>query len=56
MLRDVEKTVGNLADKAGLFFVGSIDADGNPNIKGMFAAKEKRRHQEVLPNYQHVIA
>jgi general stress protein 26 len=41
VLRDVEKTVGNLADKAGLFFVGSLDADGNPNIKGMFAARKR---------------
>jgi general stress protein 26 len=40
-LRDIEKTVGNLADKAGLFFVGSVDADGNPNIKGMFAARKR---------------
>jgi general stress protein 26 len=40
-LRDVEKTVGNLADKADLFFVGSIDAEGNPNIKGMFAPRKR---------------
>lgn len=40
-MRDVEKTVGNLADKSDLFFVGSIDADGNPNIKGMFAARKR---------------
>lgn len=40
-MRDVEKTVGNLADKADLFFVGSIDEAGNPNIKGMYAARKR---------------
>ena len=38
---DVEKTVGNLADKASLFFVGSIDADGSPNIKAMYAPRKR---------------
>jgi general stress protein 26 len=38
---DAEKTVGNLADKVGTFFIGSIDADGNPNIKAMLAARKR---------------
>ncbi len=38
---DSEKTVGNLADNVGTFFVGSIDADGNPNIKAMLAARKR---------------
>jgi general stress protein 26 len=40
-LFDAEKTVGNLADNVGTFFVGSLDADGNPNIKAMLAARKR---------------
>jgi general stress protein 26 len=38
---NAEKTVSNLADKANLFYVGSIDADGTPNIKAMYAPRKR---------------
>ncbi len=38
---DAEKTVGDLADKVGTFFVGSVDGEGNPNIKAMLAARKR---------------
>lgn len=31
-MRDVEKTVGNMIDKLKTVFIGSIDAEGFPNI------------------------
>ena len=32
-MRDAEKTVGNIMDKEKTIFVGSVDAEGFPNIK-----------------------
>ena len=32
-MRDVEKTVGNMIDKLKTAFIGSIDAEGFPNIE-----------------------
>lgn len=32
---NTQKTVENLIGKAGVSFVGSVDADGFPNIKAM---------------------
>ena len=34
-MRDVEKTIGNIIDKQGVSFIGSIDKDGFPNMKAM---------------------
>ena len=35
MMRNPAQTVGNLFDKQGVSFVGSVDADGFPNMKAM---------------------
>ena len=35
MMRDAEKTVGNMIDKLKTAFIGSIDREGFPNIKAM---------------------
>ena len=32
MMRDAEKTVGNMIDKLKTAFIGSIDREGFPNI------------------------
>jgi general stress protein 26 len=39
-LRNVEKTVENLIGKASVSFVGSIDSEGNPNIKAMLPPRK----------------
>lgn len=35
MMRDVEKTIGNLIDKQKTAFLGSVDEAGWPNVKAM---------------------
>ncbi|WP_283606829.1 pyridoxamine 5'-phosphate oxidase family protein [Faecalispora anaeroviscerum] len=35
MLRDAEKTIGNLIDKQNISFISSIDENGFPNTKAM---------------------
>ena len=35
MMRDAEKTVGNMIDKLKTAFIGSIDSEGFPNMKAM---------------------
>ncbi len=35
MMKDAEKTVGNIINKQRIAFIGSIDSDGFPNIKVM---------------------
>ena len=41
MLRDVEKTVGNLIDAQGVSFISSIDDDGFPNTKAMLPPRKR---------------
>ena len=40
-MRDVEKTVGNMIDKLNPVFIGSIDAEGFPNIKAMLQPRKR---------------
>lgn len=35
MIRDAEKTIGNLIDNQSVSFIGSVDSDGFPNTKAM---------------------
>lgn len=35
MMRDIEKTIGNLIDKQNTAYIGSVDAEGFPNVKAM---------------------
>jgi len=40
-MRNPEQTIGNLADKQSLSFIGSVDADGFPNMKAMLAPRKR---------------
>lgn len=40
-MKDVEQTVGNLIDKAGVSFIASIDNDGFPNMKAMLPPRKR---------------
>lgn len=41
MMRDIEKTIGNLIDKAGNAFISYVDGDGFPVTKAMLAPRER---------------
>lgn len=34
-MRDAEKTIGTMIDRQKVCFIGSVDADGFPNVKAM---------------------
>ena len=40
-MRDVEKTIGNIIDKQSVAFIGSVDADGFPNMKAMLPPRKR---------------
>lgn len=40
-MRDAEKTIGAIADKQSISFIGSIDAEGFPNIKAMLQPRKR---------------
>ena len=42
MLRDAEKTIGNLIDKQKVSFISSIDKDGFPNTKAMLQPRIRK--------------
>lgn len=39
MLRDPEKTIGNILDKQSTVYISSVDEDGYPNTKAMMAPR-----------------
>lgn len=41
MMRDAEKTIGNLIDKQKVAFISSIDSDGFPNTKAMLPPRKR---------------
>lgn len=41
MMRDVEKTIGNLIDKQGVSFISSVDENGFPNMKAMLPPRKR---------------
>lgn len=41
MLKDSEKTIGNLIDKQGIAFISSVDDDGFPNTKAMLPPRKR---------------
>lgn len=41
MMRDAEKTIGNLIEKQGVAFVASISEDGFPNMKAMLPPRKR---------------
>lgn len=46
MMRDAEKTIGNLIDKQGVSFIASISEDGFPNIKAMLPPRKREGIRE----------
>ncbi|MCS2337347.1 MULTISPECIES: pyridoxamine 5'-phosphate oxidase family protein [unclassified Bacteroides] len=41
MMRDAEKTVGNMIDKLKTVFIGSVDGEGFPTIKAMLQSRKR---------------
>ena len=41
MLRDAEKTIGNLIDKQNVSFISSVDEEGFPNTKAMLPPRKR---------------
>lgn len=41
MLRDPIKTIGNIIDKQKLAYIGSVDAEGFPNVKAMLRPRKR---------------
>jgi general stress protein 26 len=41
MMRDPEKTIGNLIDKQSVSFIASVDSDGFPNMKAMLPPRKR---------------
>lgn len=41
MIRDVQKTIGNLIDKQGVAYISSVDAYGFPNTKAMLPPRKR---------------
>ena len=48
MMRDAEKTVGNMIDKLKTAFIGSIDREGFPNIKQCCSQEKGRDKNEFI--------
>lgn len=46
MLRDAEKTIGNLIEKQKVAFVASISAEGFPNMKAMLPPRKREGIRE----------
>nr|WP_312427217.1 pyridoxamine 5'-phosphate oxidase family protein [Lacrimispora sp.] len=41
MMRNAEKTIGNLIDKQGVSFISSLDDEGFPNTKAMLPPRKR---------------
>ena len=46
MMRNSEQTIGNLIDKQGVSFIGSVDRDGFPNMKAMLPPRKREGIKE----------
>jgi general stress protein 26 len=47
MLRDSEKTIGNIIDKAKVSFIGSVDEAGFPNAKAMLPPRKREGIKDI---------
>lgn len=47
MMRNPENTIGNLIDRCGIAMVGSVDGDGFPNVKAMYAPRHRNGIREL---------
>ena len=45
-MRNSEQTIGNLIDKQGVSFIGSVDEDGFPNMKAMLPPRKREGIKE----------
>ena len=50
MMRDAEKTVGNMIDKLKTAFIGSIDGEGFPTIKAMLQPRKREGINDLSDN------
>ncbi|MCL1879973.1 MAG: pyridoxamine 5'-phosphate oxidase family protein [Actinomycetia bacterium] len=46
MMRNPEQTIGSLIDKQSVSFIGSVDADGFPNMKAMLPPRKREGIKE----------
>ena len=46
MMRDAEKTIGNLIDKQSVSFIASVAEDGSPNMKAMLPPRKREGIRE----------
>lgn len=54
-MRDAEKTVGNMIDKEKTIFVGSVDAEGFPNIKAMLQTRKREGIKHIYLSTKHLV-
>lgn len=47
MMRDAEKTIGNLIDRQGVAFISSVDEEGYPNTKAMLPPRKREGIQTI---------
>ena len=47
MMKDPEKTIGNMIDKQSICYISSIDADGFPNTKAMLQPRKRNGIREI---------
>ena len=52
MMRDAEKTVGNMIDKLKTAFIGSIDGEGFPTIKAMLQPRKRKGIKTIYLRYK----
>lgn len=45
-MRNPEQTIGNMADKLKVAFIGSVDGDGFPNVKAMLQPRKRNGIRE----------
>lgn len=48
MMRDPEKTIGNIIDKQGVCYISSVDGDGYPNTKAMLKPRKRNGISEIF--------
>ncbi|MDR1706243.1 MAG: pyridoxamine 5'-phosphate oxidase family protein [Clostridiales bacterium] len=47
MMKDPEKTIGNLIDKQKVAFIASVDGEGFPNMKAMLRPRKRNGLREI---------
>lgn len=55
MMRDAEKTVGNMIDKLKTAFIGSIDGEGFPTIKAMLQPRKRKGIKNYLSDNKYFV-